>query len=116
MAYPYEIPEKRRQRTAAMRAWLKARGVAPGDEQVQADAYTACAALGVGMNELRSPLHRDYLLERLEVIMELGGYPGPYPRLSLGIGQRIASKAGYVVRFADLQSDRLVAIGERFAP
>jgi hypothetical protein len=119
MAYPYELPENRAQRTARLRAWLKARGMALVDEQVQSDAYTACAALRAGMNELPGPLHRDYLVERLEVIMERGGYAGLYPRLALGIGQRFASKTGYLVRFADSadsESNRIVAVGERIAP
>jgi hypothetical protein len=32
-----------------------------------------------------------------------------YPRLSLGPTQRFASKGGYIVRFADTGSDKLVA-------
>jgi len=31
-----------------------------------------------------------------------------YPRLALGPSQRFASKGGYIVRFADLESDKLV--------
>jgi hypothetical protein len=119
MAYPYELPENRAQRVLQLQAWSKARGVALVDEQVQSDAYTACAALRAGMNELPGPLHRDYLVERLEVIMERGGYAGLYPRLALGIGQRFASKTGYLVRFADSadsESNRIVAVGERIAP
>ena len=116
MAYPYELPENRAQRVMQLQTWLKARGVALADERLQSDAYTACAALRAGMNELSGPLHRDYLVERLELIMERGGYAGLYPRLALGIGQRFASKTGYVVRFADPESNRILAVGERVAP
>jgi hypothetical protein len=118
MAYPYELPENRAQRVMQLQTWLKARAVALVDEQVQSDAYTACAALRTGMNELAGTPHRDYLIERLEVIMERGGYAGLYPRLALGIGQRFASKTGYLVRFADSadsESNRIVAVGERIA-
>jgi hypothetical protein len=116
ISYPYELPENRVQRTALLQTWLNAHAIALVDETVQSDAYTACAALRAGMNEISGRPQRDYLVERLEVIMERGGYAGLYPRLALGIGQRFASKTGYLVRFADSPSERLVAIGERFAP
>jgi hypothetical protein len=116
VAYPYELPENRAQRTERLRAWLQARGLPLVDEPVQADAYVACTALGLAMNELAGSLQRDYLVERLEVVMERGGYAGPYPRFALGVGQRFASKTGYVVRFADPASARIVAVSERMAP
>jgi hypothetical protein len=31
-----------------------------------------------------------------------------YPHLSLGPGQRFASKGGYIVRFADIRSDKVI--------
>jgi hypothetical protein len=68
------------------------------------------------MNEIAGHLQRDYLVERLEVIMERTAFTGLYPRLALGAGQRYASKSGYLVRYADLESGRLVAVGERIAP
>jgi hypothetical protein len=68
------------------------------------------------MNEIADHLHRDYLVERLEVVMGRGGFTGHYPRLTLGAGQRFSSKTGYLVRFADPESARIVPVGERMAP
>ncbi|MBI4290555.1 MAG: ABC transporter substrate-binding protein [Betaproteobacteria bacterium] len=116
MAYPYELPQNREARMAQLHAWLRARGLAPVDEAVQADAYIACSALGAGMNEVADHLHRDYLVERLEVIMGRGGFAGLYPRLTLGAGQRFSSKAGYLVRFADAETPGIASVGERMAP
>ena len=82
---------------------------------MQADAYVACKALDTAMIEAQDHLGRDYLVERLEVNMERSTATGLYPRLALGIGQRFASKTGYLVRF-DEQSGGLVAVGERTAP
>ena len=39
-----------------------------------------------------------------------------YPRLSLGPGQRFASKGGYIVRFADIKGDKLVAETDWIVP
>jgi cytochrome c len=116
IAYPFELPEKREARMGELRAWLATRGLAVVDEPVQADAYLACSALQVGMKQVGDLLHRDYLLERLEVLIERSGFSGLYPRLTLGAGQRFASNSGYLVRFADAHSRQFVAVGERIAP
>ncbi len=39
-----------------------------------------------------------------------------YPRLSLGPGQRFASKGGYIVRFADTAGNKLVKESEWIVP
>jgi len=116
MAYPYELPQKRISRTAQFKAWLRARGLALVDEPVQSDAYLACSALRMGMNELAGHPQRDYLVERLQVLTEQGGFVGNYPSLSLGIGQQFASKSGYLVRFEKPDFRRIAAVGERVAP
>ena len=116
MAYPFELPQNRTTRMGAVHTWLQAHGIAPAQERVQADAYVACAALGAGMNEVADHLQRDYLVERLEVIMERGTVTGLYPRLTLGAGQRFASKTGYLVRFEDARPGQVVPVGERIAP
>lgn len=116
MAYPYELPQQREARTAKLHAWLHAHGLSPADGTVQADAYIACSALAAGMNEVAHHVHRDYLVERLEVTMGRSGFAGPYPNLSFGAGQRFSSKTGYLVRFADPESTRIAPVGERMAP
>ena len=115
VAYPFELPHLRSARMGLLRRWLHARGLAPAHERVQADAYVACKALDTAMIEAQDHLGRDYLVERLEVNMERSTVTGLYPRLALGVGQRFASKTGYLVRF-DEQSGGLVAVGERTAP
>jgi mono/diheme cytochrome c family protein len=115
MAYPFELPQQRAGRVAAMRQWLHERGVPLTDERVQADAFVACKALRRAMLDAQDHLGRDYLVERIENDMERTTAVGLYPRLALGIGQRFASKTGYLVRFDEGQGG-LVPVGERIAP
>jgi hypothetical protein len=115
VAYPYELPKNRRARTAQLHAWLLAHAIAPGDEALQADTWQACSALRAGMNQLGNRLQRDYLIERLEVITERSRNLSLYPRLSLGIGQRFASKSGYLLR-VDALGDGSTSLAERIAP
>ena len=116
MPYPFELPQNRTARVDQLHVWLQAHGIPVTAERVQADAHVACSALGAGMNEVADHLRRDYLVERLEAIMERGPVTGFYPRLALGTGQRFASKTGYLVRVDDSEPGHLVPIGERFAP
>jgi hypothetical protein len=43
---------------------------------------------------------REFLVERVEVMLSHRLVNGYYPRLGLAPGQRFASKGGYLVRFA----------------
>ncbi len=43
---------------------------------------------------------RDYLLETVEHMAEITVTPSAYARLSLGPGQRFASKGSYILRYA----------------
>jgi hypothetical protein len=115
VAYPFELPQQRMRRTAPMRQWLQERGLPLTDERVQADAWVACKALRTAMMEAEDHLGRDYLVERVETNLERTTATGLYPRLALGIGQRFASKSGYLVRF-DADKGGFVAVGERIAP
>src|SRR6185369_17050266 len=72
IAFPFELPQDRAARMAPLHAWLQAHGIPLTAERIQADAYVACSALAAGMNQAADHLHRDYLVERLEAIMERG--------------------------------------------
>ena len=109
LVYPFELPDLLADRLAPLQALLKRRGIGPAEERIQAQAYFAAAVLSEGMAQLANNYLRDYLIERIEMMV---GRPLPgsvYPRLGLGQGQRFASKGGYIVRFASPKSHRLVA-------
>ncbi len=115
MAYPFELPEVRSAAMERIKGWMRGKGLVPQDERAEGDAYLACTALRMGMQDSESHPGRDYLLEKIESNIERWPVLGLYPRPTLGPGQRFASKTGYIVRF-DAETGQWVPVGERSAP
>lgn len=109
MAYPFDLPDARRVRVNFALGWFALRKIAVTALQVQADTYLACGLLSETLNHMADNLVRDYLMERMQDLLEHRIVTGYYPRLALANGQRFASKGGYMVHFADASSRRLVA-------
>jgi hypothetical protein len=101
MSYPFDLPQARQVRMNYPLGWFKIKQIPVVAERVQTDTYVACGILAETLNDMLDSFVRDYLVERVEVMLGHRLVNGYYPRLSLGPGQRFASKGGYVVRFAD---------------
>jgi hypothetical protein len=59
---------------------------------------------------------RDYLVERIEEMLEHRILTGYYPRLALAPNQRFASKGGFIVSFRDPQGTSISAVTGWIAP
>lgn len=116
LAYPFDLPDKRRVRVDYPLGWFRIRKVPLLDVQVQADTYLACGLLSETLNHMVDTFVRDYLVERIEGMLEHRLITGYYPRLTLAPGQRFASKGGYVVRFAEATGTRIIATGDWIVP
>ena len=92
------------------------RHIAVVDERVQTDTYLACVILSETLGHMLDSFVRDYLVERIEVMLSHRLVNGYYPRLGLAPGQRFASKGGYLVRFAQPDGTRLVPDGDWIVP
>jgi cytochrome c553 len=101
MTYPFDLPEGRRVRMNFPLAWLKIKRLPVVSERIQTDTYIACGILAETLTDMLDSFVRDYLVERIEVMLDHRLVNGYYPRLSLAPGQRFASKGGYIVHFAD---------------
>jgi hypothetical protein len=76
--------------------WASARKLQISDDYVMANAYFAATITADAIKHLRANLIRDYFIERLEHMVENAVFHSVYPRLSLGPGQRFASKGCFI--------------------
>jgi hypothetical protein len=116
LAYPFDLPDARSVRVDYPLGWFSFRHIPVTAEQVQVDTYLACGLLAETLSHTADTFVREYLVERMEELLEHRYLTGYYPRLALAEGQRFASKGGYVVRFADAAGNRLVAAHDWTVP
>jgi hypothetical protein len=116
MAYPFDLPEKRRIRVDYPLGWFAIRRIPVVAEQVQADTYLACSLVSETLNHVADSFMRDYLVERVEGMLEHRIITGYYPRLALAPNERFASKGGYIVHFAQPSGAQVSADTEWFVP
>jgi hypothetical protein len=109
MAYPFGLPRQRLINIDFTLGWFRIRKIPVVDLQVQSDTYLACGLLSETLNHMADTFVRDYLVERVQGMLEHRVITGYYPHLSLAAGQRFASKGGYVVRFDESEAARVIA-------
>lgn len=78
------------------RAWARANGLGETNLDVAASTMLSVTTMGETMTHADFGFTPEYLLELLEHGLESMFPTSPYPRLSLGPGQRIASKGSWV--------------------
>lgn len=116
MAYPFDLPEMRKVRMNFPLTWLKIKHIPIVDERIQSDTYLACGILAETLNEMLDSFVRDYLIERVEVMLSRRVITGYYPRLGLAPEQRFATKGGYIVHFTGQNGGQLVKDTDWVAP
>ncbi|CAD6508120.1 c-type cytochrome [Paraburkholderia sabiae] len=116
LAYPVDLPQGRRVRVDYAFGWFAIRHIPVVDERVQADTYLACGLLAETLSHMVDAFVRDYLVERIDDMLEHRILTGYYPRLTLAPGQRFASKGGYIVRYAEPDRLRVVADSDWIVP
>ncbi|MGH8264382.1 MAG: c-type cytochrome [Steroidobacterales bacterium] len=116
MSYPFDLPAGRRVQMDYPLGWFRIRRIPVVAEQVQADTYLVCGLVSDAINHMVDTFVRDYLVERIEEMLEHRLITGYYPRLALAPDQRFASKGGYIVHFADATGSKVVADGGWIVP
>jgi hypothetical protein len=98
LTYPFDPPDERRVRMNFPLGWFKVQGIAVTAERVQTDTYLSCVILSETLGHMLDSFVRDYLLERMEMMLSRRLVNGYFARLGLAPGQRFASKGGYLVQ------------------
>jgi hypothetical protein len=99
LAYPVDLPERRRVRVDYALGWFRIRQIPVIAEQAQADTYLACGLVSETLKHMVDAFIPDYLIESLQETVEHRIVTGYYPHLTLGPNQRFASKGGYLLHF-----------------
>jgi cytochrome c553 len=108
MTYPFELPDRRHAAMDYPLGWMHFTHIPVIDERTQADTFIACIIVSETVKMMAADLFRDHLVESLETHLGTRVVNGEYPRLSLDVGQRFASKGGYLVRLGDTEKVPLI--------
>jgi cytochrome oxidase Cu insertion factor (SCO1/SenC/PrrC family) len=100
LTYPFTLPQAQTPHIYRARAWLRSKGVVRMQERVQLNTYFALAVADHSLTNLAGNFSRDYFIETVEHETEVTPNPGVFPRLSLGPGQRFASKGSYIIKLS----------------
>ncbi len=106
VTYPFASPGAEGPHGYRTRAWLRARGISgdgtTGGERRRLTAHWLLSLADHALAHLGATLSRDAFVEAVEREAEREPNPGVFPRLSLGPGQRVASKGCAVLRWSML--------------
>jgi len=109
LTYPVDLPRKRRINIDFAFGWFRLRHIPLVAERVQADTYLACGIVSGTIRQLVDNFVPEYLIEKIQGMLDNRLITGYYPHLTLATGQRFASKGGYIVHFQDAKDERVVA-------
>ena len=116
LTYRYALPQASNPRLYRVRAWLRSRGIRRRHDHLQLNTFFALTVADHALVHLVDSFSRDYFIERIEHETENALNPGVFPTMSLGPGQRFASKGGYIVRLADGAQGDLAAVSPWIVP
>jgi hypothetical protein len=116
LTYPLALPQHESPDVYRIRAWLRSRGVKRTQERLQLNTYFTLSLADYSLMHLVENFSRDYFIEIIEREAETSPNPGVYPNLSLGPGQRFASKGYYIVKLSDKAKGGLEAVSDWIIP
>jgi hypothetical protein len=116
LIYPQDLPSVREARLDVARRWLRNKGITLTDEKLQLNAYLAATVTGMAVSHSIDTYSREFLVERLEHRLGTANELSIYPRMSLGPGQRYASKGSYIVQVGGADDRQLKPLSAWIVP
>jgi cytochrome oxidase Cu insertion factor (SCO1/SenC/PrrC family)/cytochrome c553 len=95
------------------RAWLRSRGLERADDRLELDTWFTLSLTESALMHLVGGISRDAFVEIVERETERVPNPGVYPRLTLGPGQRFASRSCALLQPL---GEGVAPVGERILP
>ena len=116
LTYPFDLPDKRGVRLDYPLGWFSLRHIPVVALQVQADTWLTCSIVGDAINHMADSVVREYLIEKLQNMVEHRLITGYYPHLTLATNEHFASRGGYLAHFKDPTGTRLIAGSDWLVP
>jgi hypothetical protein len=116
IAYPVDLPEHRVVRVDYPLGWFRIQRIPVVAEKVQVDTYLACGLMAENLSHMVDTFVPEYLIERLQEMLEHRVLTGYYPHLTLASRQHFASKGAYWVHFTEPSGTRLTADSDWLVP
>ncbi len=114
--YPQDPPAMRAARLEVVKRWMHNNGIALVDEPLQFNAYLAATVTGMLVTHSKDTWSRDFLLERMEHRLGTAVELSIYPHLSLGPGQRFASKGSYIAKLEGSDATQVSLLSDWIVP
>lgn len=100
LIYLWELPDVKKAQLMRVKSWLKAKQIPLEDERLQANTFFSAQVLAEVIMHLLDNFSSPYIVERIEGMLATLSSNSIYPHLSLGAGQRFASKGSYIVKIS----------------
>lgn len=97
VVYPTDLSPKHESRLLRSKIWMHNKNIPLVNEALQVNTQFAMTVLSDGIGHIMDSFSRDYFVERVEHVVTQTPMPSLYQSVSLGPGQRFASKGGHVV-------------------
>ncbi len=116
ITYPVDLPDRRVVRVDYPLGWFRIQRIPVVAEKVQVDTYLACGLLAENLSHMVDTFVPEYLIERMQEMLEHRVLTGYYPHLTLATNQHFASKGAFWVHFTEPSGIRLSADSDWLVP
>ncbi|MCG7990558.1 MAG: hypothetical protein JAY99_18955 [Candidatus Thiodiazotropha lotti] len=105
-----EMPDKLNRLLIRSTGWFRAKRIYNKEtREIQANAYFALKVLGDAVKHIRGYFYRDYMIEKIEHMIDDLPYTSIFPRLSMAPDQRFASRGFYVAK-TEAKEESLISL------